>query len=86
MLSRQARNAGGDVLQCVFLARELVLHDGFSRLSSQQLTQRLQDAFTDLKQSVRRMRLGEDGVVLVGADSIVSSVMDNYHSIMYQVV
>ncbi len=85
MLSRQARDAGGNVLQCVFFARELILHDGLSRLSSQQLSQRLQKSYTGLQQSIKRLRLGGDGVVLFGADSLVTPVMDKYQAIMYQV-
>ncbi len=36
-LSRQARNAGSCALQAVLLTRELVLRDGFSRLTPQQV-------------------------------------------------
>ena len=85
MLSRQARDAGGGVLQCVFFARELVLQDGFSRLSPRKLSQRLQGSCTDLQRSVKRLRLGGDGVVHFGADTLVSPTMDKYQAVMYQV-
>uniref|UniRef100_A0A7S0MNW7 Uncharacterized protein n=1 Tax=Cryptomonas curvata TaxID=233186 RepID=A0A7S0MNW7_9CRYP len=84
VLSRQARDAGGGVLQCVFFARELVLHDGFSRLSPQQLAQKLRGSCTDLQRSVKRLRLGGDGVVHFGADTLVSPTMDKYQAVMYQ--
>ncbi len=86
LLSGQARDAGGDVLQCVFFARDLVLHDGFSRLSPQQLSQILQGSCIDLQSSVKRLRLGGDGVVYYGADTLVSPTMDKHQAVMYQVL
>jgi hypothetical protein len=43
-LSLKARNAGSSLLQCVFLARELILQDNFSRLCPPEVMRKLADA------------------------------------------
>lgn len=86
LLTRQSRNAGGDVLRCIFLSRELILNDGFSRLTRQDIKSKLQSSLADLEYSIKLIRLGGDDLVHQGADSIDSSVMDSYNTVMYQVI
>ena len=82
-LSLQARNTGSNLLQCIFLARELILQDGFSRMCPLQIFQKLAAARSNLIISTSLLRLGQEG--LVGADNLDSSVMDLYKNVMYQV-
>ncbi len=81
---RQSRDASTEALVCVFLARELSISDGLSRLNRSQLALKLQVARLNLVESIKHMRLGGDGVQ-TGADYIESPVMDQYRVAMYQV-
>jgi hypothetical protein len=83
-LYRQSRDAASDALLCVFLARELSVSDGLSRLNRSQLSLKLQDVRIHLVQSLKHMRLGGGGVQ-IGADHLESPLMDRYRAAMYQV-
>ena len=85
LLTRQSRNAGGHVLRCVFLSRELVLNVGFARLKIRDVKSKLDSSLAELEDSLTLLRLGGDNSVYQGADSISSSAMDAYNVIMYQV-
>ncbi len=82
-LSRQARNAGSCALQAVLLTRELVLRDGFSRLTARQAAADLRRAGDAMLASVQRVRVG-GGRVVQGLDYIDSPVVDRYKQAMYQ--
>ena len=84
-LYRQSRDAASDALVCVFLAQELSISDGRSRLNRSQLSLKLRDARFHLAESIKVMRLGGSGVH-TGADYIESPVMDQYRLAMYQVL
>jgi hypothetical protein len=82
-LSRQARNAGSCALQAVLLTRELVLRDGFSRLTARQAAEDLRRAQTNLLASVQQLRIG-GGRVSMGLDYLESPIIDQYKQTMYQ--
>ncbi len=83
-LNRQARYSTSSSIQVVHLGRELVLQDGFSRLTAQQLAADLYFARNELATAVQRMRLG-GGRVRTGLDDLESPVIDEYKRLMYQV-
>ena len=85
LLIRQVRDAGGNVLQCVLLSRELILQDGFVRLSTADVQSRLEQSFARLQININLVRLGGSDKVRIGADSMQSTVMDKYNNVMYQV-
>ena len=89
-LVRAARSTGGDTLLSVFLARELVLDDGFSRMNSSLVSTNLRQSRKDLSAALDAMRFGgtiamEGNTVATGADSLNSDAMNRYKDIMYQV-
>ena len=69
------------ILTCIHLARELVLNDGLSRLSKQQIASALKWHLDRARQSDSAIRLGGDLGITVGADKH----SPNHNTIMYEV-
>jgi len=69
------------ILACIHLARELVLNDGLSRLSKQQLASALKWHLDKARQSDSAIRLGGDLGITIGADKH----SPNHNIIMYEV-
>jgi hypothetical protein len=89
-LVRAARSIGGDAILSVFLARELVLDDGFTRMNNSLISANLRQARKDLSAALDAMRFGgtiamEGNTVRTGADNLKSNTMNQYMDIMYQV-
>jgi hypothetical protein len=86
LLMRFSRFSSVGISKSVFLIREMVLADGFSRMSTAELARHVEDCKSDLVSAITGFRLGQrDGFIIEGADYIQSDVMTSYKDVMYKV-
>jgi hypothetical protein len=87
LLMRFSRFSSVGISKSVFLIRELVLADGFARMSNAALAGHVEECKSDLLSAVTGFRLGQqDGFNIQGADYIESDVMSSYKDVMYKVL
>ncbi len=87
LLMRFSRFSGVGISKSVFLIRELVLADGFARMSNAALAGHMEECKSDLVSAITGFRLGQqDDFIIEGADYIQSDVMSSYKDLMYKVL
>jgi hypothetical protein len=89
-LIRGSRRSAGVVLLSIFVSRELILADGFSRMNASALYDKTLRLRHDLLEDINALRFGgyiaaEKNTIRFGADQMGSSVMGQYKSVMYEV-
>jgi hypothetical protein len=90
-LIRGVRRSAGTILLSGFVARELILADGFSRMSTSALYAQTAKCRNNLLVQVDAFRFGgyidtERNYIRMGADFIGASAREKYNAIMYQVL
>ncbi len=86
LLMRFSRFSSVGISKSVFLIREMVLADGFSRMNTSALAGHVEECKSDLMSAITGFRLGQqDGFIIEGADYIQSDVMTSYKNVMYKV-
>eukprot|EP00961_Rhodomonas_salina_P132383 1781487-Rhodomonas_salina.1 len=68
------------VQACIFLSRELILDDGFSRMSKAHLAHELEEYLAELRRDHHAVRLGGDRGIAKGADFRFHS----HNTVMYE--